>query len=287
MRITDWPFLGSEARAAGLVNRYQLQTQYVPLYRNVYLRRGVELTAEHRAVAAWLWSARQATVAGTSAAALHGSSWIDASLPAELNQRSQHRTRGITLHGDELWDDEQCLVDGMTVTTPARTAFDLGRRRGRTVAVIRLDALLRATGVKAADVEALLERHPGVRGVVQLREVLTLLDAGAESPQETRTRLVIVDAGIPAPATQVHVFDGRLLVARLDMGWERWKVAVEFDGAQHWTDRRQRSRDIDRIAELEALGWTVVRVSGEMLRGRPWVVIERVRAALRAAGCPI
>jgi very-short-patch-repair endonuclease len=70
------------------------------------------------------------------------------------------------------------------------------------------------------------------------------------------------------------------------MGWRKWRVAVEYDGVQHWSDRRQRSWDIDRIAILEAMGWSVVRVSAELL-GRPDVVIARVAAKLRAAGCPI
>jgi very-short-patch-repair endonuclease len=70
------------------------------------------------------------------------------------------------------------------------------------------------------------------------------------------------------------------------MGWRKWKVAVEYDGVQHWTDSRQRSWDIERIALLEASGWTVVRVSAEMLL-RPQVIIDRVAAKLRAAGCPI
>lgn len=70
------------------------------------------------------------------------------------------------------------------------------------------------------------------------------------------------------------------------MGWTQWKLAVEYDGIQHWTDRSQRSWDIDRIALLEAAGWTVVRVSAEML-SRPQVIIDRVRAKLRAAGCAI
>jgi very-short-patch-repair endonuclease len=61
-------------------------------------------------------------------------------------------------------------------------------------------------------------------------------------------------------------------------------VAVEYDGAQHWSDRYQRSWDIDRVAILEDLGWSVVRVSAEMLSG-PDAIVERVRAKLRAAGC--
>jgi very-short-patch-repair endonuclease len=61
---------------------------------------------------------------------------------------------------------------------------------------------------------------------------------------------------------------------------------VEYDGVAHWTDRRQRSWDIDRIALLEERGWAVVRVSAEMMT-RPQVVIERVRTKLRAAGCAV
>ncbi|HEX7827372.1 MAG TPA: hypothetical protein VF477_20895, partial [Mycobacterium sp.] len=53
---------------------------------------------------------------------------------------------------------------------------------------------------------------------------------------------------------------------------------------QHWTDANQRSRDIDRIAELNALRWTIVRVSSEMLRYRPTTVVARTRSALRERG---
>lgn len=70
------------------------------------------------------------------------------------------------------------------------------------------------------------------------------------------------------------------------MGWRQWRVAVEYDGVQHWSDRYQRSWDIERIAMLDELGWAVVRVSAQML-SRPDVVVARVRAKLKAAGCSI
>src|SRR5205823_13296818 len=57
-RITVLPFIGSEALAAGVVNRYQLATRYRAVYRNVYVPRGQVLTAADKAVAAWLWSER-------------------------------------------------------------------------------------------------------------------------------------------------------------------------------------------------------------------------------------
>ena len=154
--------------------------------------------------------------------------------------------------------------------------------------MIRLDALVRASEVKVADVELVAERHRGARGLVQLRQALPLIDAGAESPYETKTRLVLITSGLPRPQTQIEVVnDWGAVIARIDMGWEEWKVGVEFDGAQHRTDPAQRTRDIDRLAELEARGWAIIRVSADLLRYRPHVVVARVRSALLAAGCPL
>jgi hypothetical protein len=280
----DWPFVGTEALAAGVVTRHDLATRYDAIYRNVYVPRGRRVTPAERARAAWLWSRRKATVVGVSAAAMHNAKWIDSRLPAELNQPSQRKTREIVLHNDTLSTDEIEIVRGIPVTTAARTAFDHGRRYGRTLAVIRVDALLQATALKLADIDPLIDRHRGARGIVQLREVVRLADAGAESPQETRTRLVLTDAGLRPRRTQIDVFN-RFgdHVHRIDMGWPQWKVGVEYDGEQHWTNPTVRAKDIDQQAELEAMGWRIVRVSAEMLRYRPHTIVERTRAALRAA----
>lgn len=173
------------------------------------------------------------------------------------------------------------------MTSPARTAFDLGRRPGLQTAVVRFDALARATGVTVNDVQLLTHAHRGARGIKQLRRVLLLADAGAESPQETRTRLLLIAGGLPRPQTQIVVLhEWGAVLARIDMGWEEWRVGVEYDGAQHWTDSRIRANDIDRAAELERRGWRIIRVSAELLRKQPDTVLARVREALCAAGCP-
>jgi hypothetical protein len=70
------PFLGTEALALGTVTRRTLRSQYDPVYRDVYLAKDVKLMPAARAEAAWLWSGRQATAAGLSAAALYGTKWI-------------------------------------------------------------------------------------------------------------------------------------------------------------------------------------------------------------------
>ncbi len=87
--------------------------------------------------------------------------------------------------------------------------------------MIRLDALTQATEFKMADVEPLAERHRRMRGLVQLRQALPLVDGGAESPWETRTRLVLIGGGLRRPQTQIQVLnDWGAAMAGIDMGWE-------------------------------------------------------------------
>jgi len=152
-------------------------------------------------------------------------------------------------------------------------------------AVVAIDSLAKATALTVGDVEPLIDAHRGARGVKQLRQVLGLVDAGAESPQETRTRLAIIAAGLPKPHTQIVVRnEWGAVLARIDMGFEQWRVGVEYDGVQHWTNPRIRANDIDRSAELERRGWRIIRVSADLLRNRPDILAARVREALGAAG---
>lgn len=282
------PFVGTEALRAGALTDHQLRRSCRRVYRNVYLRRGVEVSAESRAVAAWLWSGKEAVVAGNSAAALLGAKWVDARAPAEHVSDRKRPPPLIITRNETLLPGEVVTVNAIPVTSPPRTAFDLGRRPGLQAAVVRMDALVRATRVTAAEVEALIAVHRGARGLRQLRQVLRLVDAGAESPQETRTRLLVIAAGLPRPVTQIEVFSdwGRVL-ARIDMGWPELKVGIEYDGSQHWTDPWVRANDIDRTAELQQRGWILIRVSADLLRYRPDVVIARVREALRSRGLAV
>jgi hypothetical protein len=287
----DEPFLGSEALAAGRFTKRTLHSRNQLVYRNVYLPKGVELTPERRAVAAWLWSGRTATIAGLSAAALHGSQWID-DQPAELT-RAEGSTNGIVVHRESLRDEEVCELRRMPTTTIERTAFDLGRRtfglgtrKGREEALIRVDALANATGLAPAGVQPLVDSHRGARGLVQLREVIELMDGGAESPQETRTRLLLIDAGLRRPQTQIDVLDSSgYPFARIDMGWDEYRVGVEYDGEQHWQDPARRDHDIIRHAELVDLGWVIIRVSANLLRHHRAEIVRRTCAALHAKGC--
>jgi hypothetical protein len=271
------PFIGSAAIAAGTLTKSALRWRYIAIYRDVYISAAHELTPVSRAKAGWLWSKRQGVVAGFSAAAVHGAKWVGSARPAELIHDNRRRAPMISVRGDRLEADEVCVIDGMKVTTPARTALDLACWYPVREAVAAIDALICATELKLADVEVLAQRYRGRRGIKKARMALELVDGGAQSPKETWLRLILVDAGFPRPQTQIPVYNEfGWCEAYLDLGWEDIKLAVEYDGDQHRTDRQQYVKDIRRAEMLERMGWLVVRVVAE---DHPDDIIWRVRQA--------
>ena len=275
------PFTGSEALACGALSRHQLRTRYHAVFPNVYLANDIELSLRARIFAAWLWSRRTATIVGAAAAASPGAKWIPGNVPVELIHNNSRPPRGVLTRRDVLVDGETQTIAGLAVTTPERTAFDIGRRGAVHSAVVRLDALARATGFKVDDVLRVAKCHPRSPGLRRLETALELVDPGAQSPRESYLTLLLIDAGLPRPQTQIPVpgMDG-IPVAYLDLGWEELMVAVEYDGDHHRTDRRQYVKDIRRQEMLERMGWIIVRVVAE---DSPANVLRRVRRALAAS----
>lgn len=274
--------IGSEAISAGVMSKSQL-ARFRPLFPDVYVERDVGITAELRAKAGWLWSGRRGVVAGFAASALHGSKWVDDARVVELIHDNRRSPPGIQAHGDRIEEDEIELVAGMRVTSPARTALDLGCWYPTMTAVAGIDALARVIEIKAVDIELLARRYVGRRGIARARQAIDLFDPGAQSPKESWLRVVLIEAGLPRPQTQIPVLNEfGSVFAYLDMGWEEVKVAVEYDGEQHRSDRRQYTWDVRRLEMLERLGWIVVRV---LAGDRPAEVVGRVRAALARRAC--
>jgi hypothetical protein len=253
-----------------------LRWNYRKLHRNVYLPKRAQRSLSDDIYAAWLWSRREGIIAGRAAAALLGAKWVDDFTPIELIGPFNHPPPGIIIRRERIERRDTVQIGDLRVTSPARTAFDLARHLPRAVAVTHLDALAAATGVTAPDATALIDRHARARGVRQCQAALALMDAGAQSPRESWLRLVLVDAGLPRPVTQLKVTDGNF-VAYLDMGWEKPLVALEYDGDQHRSDRRQYVKDIRRAEMVERLGWYVIKVINE---DRPDVIVRRAREAL-------
>ncbi|WP_246228697.1 hypothetical protein [Mycolicibacterium psychrotolerans] len=277
-------FLGREALGDGLP-RHELRRWYKQMFRGVYLPKNATPTFEDRALGAWLTSDRQGVIAGAAASALHGARWVDVREPIELLVAERRRQPGLVIRMDRFRDDEVTTLAGMPVTTAARTAFDLGRHQPRALALGRLDALMRAAPYGLADVQRLIDRYGPVRGVRQLRELLPIVDGGAESLPESRLRLLLIDHGFAAPETQIAVSGGDGFTALLDMGWRDLRLAVEYDGAHHQSDRVQYLKDRRRLPGLMEREWEVLTFVNE---DTPREVIARTyEAYVRRGGAEI
>lgn len=256
-------FLAREALGDGM-SRKDLRRFYRPLFRGVHVPKWAKVDLHDRTLGAWLTSDRSGIITGLAASALHGAEFVDDDDELiEILADERRRQAGLLVRTDRVALDEITTVDGITVTTPARTAYDVGRYVPRPAALGRLDALYRATHFGVVEVDTLIARYGPVRGVVQLRELLPLVDVGAESLKESWLRLLLVDAGLPVPETQIPVYDGHEPFAYLDMGWRDIKLAVEYDGDHHRTDRPSYIRDLRRLPKIQARGWEVLRVINE------------------------
>jgi very-short-patch-repair endonuclease len=240
--------------------------------------RDAELTAVVRAKAAWLRTRGHGVLAGFSASALHGARWIDPNRPATVIDTNRRRTQGLEVWADGIEPDEISHIDGINVTTPARTAVDLARRYPLSTAVAAVDALARATRVSVDEIMAAASQS-GRHRMARARTALTLVDPGAESPRETWLRLVIIRAGFPRPETQVPVYNEfGVLIGVVDLGWREMRIAVEYEGEHHRMSRAAFDRDIRRMDELMEQGWTVVRVTASDTEA---TAVRRLSAAWR------
>ncbi len=276
----DYPFIGAEALAAGVLTRGQLRWNHRAVLPGIYLPKDAEADVVSGARAAWLWTGRRGVVTGRAAAALHGAKWVDARTPVEVITAHTRPRRGVIVREERISADEITAVGDMAVATSARTALDLARHLPRDVAVAHLDALAQATGVTASEILDVAARYPGARGIQRARAALALMDAGAQSPRETRLRLLLIDAGLPAPRTQIRISDGVQEVF-LDMGYDEPKVGLDYEGSHHSTERSQYVRDIGRAEFIDRHGWIDIKVVAEHSRR---FILHRVREAFERRG---
>lgn len=262
------------------------------IFRGAYVRSDVPDSTRLRAAAARLILCERAVVVDRSAAWLHG---IDCREPAELDlpprlevvvRRGAAPSRRREILGGErdLADEDVMVVDGVPVTTPVRTAADLGCRRGRAAALAVLDAFAHHHGITAADLELAARRFRRRRGVTQLRELIPMVEPLTESSGESWSRLALHDAGLPRPEPQVWVrVEGKRY--RLDLAWRWHRIAVEYFGREFHEGDELEAADLARIEALRRAGWIVIVVKAEDLSGaRLDAWLAAVRTALADRG---
>ena len=282
-----------EARALGLTGTHLRRVAYRRVAPRVWADRAVPLDLLGRAAAHAASLEPPGVLAGTTAALAHG---VDVGLRDEAVQLVVRGPRprarpGLVVARDALPDEDVGQLDGVLVTTPLRTAVDLSRGlplgryvptgRATLEAVVALDGVCRTTGVTPGAVRGRLEGLPrGSRGRAAGLLAVSLADPRAESPQETRTRVALVAAGLPPPQVQLEVRgrDGRR--RRLDLAYEEVMVGVEYDGEVHET---RLQADLERYASL-CPPWLLVRVGRGDVPARPDALVRRTWEALSSRG---
>lgn len=171
---------------------------------------------------------------------------------AHCKGRRRHLARGDVME-----------LSGVLVTTPLRTALDLGCLLSRRTALACLDWFLRLGYFNQQALKTELHRFARQRGVIQLRELVVIADGRAESPGESWTRLAIIDAGLPVPELQwvIH-WRGRELF-RLDLAYPKHRVCIEYDGVEFHDSLEAQAHDAKRRSWLREHGWTVIVVRKE------------------------
>ena len=280
--MLEGPFRGTDAVVAGLVTPDQLRgARFRRVYPDVYLPSAAELDLRTRSRAAYLLVRdRGGALAGYSAAALLDADCAPRGAPAEVVlPGAARRPPGLRTYRTRVAERDLTDAAGCRVTTPTRTAWDLARRLPLVEAVVAVDALAHRTAFAPAELLARLGREPRARGCRRLAEVVALAEPRAESPMESRLRVGLVRAGLPAPLVQFVITDEYdFPLARVDLAYPAAKLAIEYDGAHHFDARRARA-DRQRDAELAGLGWRTLRLVGDDVLGMPQTV-RRIRGLL-------
>lgn len=204
---------------------------------------------------------------------------------------SRRRTVGVTTHEYSPHHFRRSPDADIPVFDPIATCIVMARELDHLTLTTFVDALLtnaplypglRLPARPFCDPEGLiraLERHHRVPGAARLKRALARARVGAESPWETRTRLALVDAGLPEPTVQHQVWHRGRLIAVLDLAYADLRIDIEYEGDHHRSDPAQWDRDIERQRILARLGWTVVRVTRRDL-GPGGNLVQKVAEAI-------
>lgn len=258
------PFTPSMAAAAGIgravLDRLHREGRIRRLLRGVYLDATVTSTPTVRARALGLVVGQRQVVVGVTAAWLHGVELVGpgaaSALPVDVLGRGRTPSRYAGRPVRYAARDVEVL-EGVRVTTPLRTALDLGRQLAPERAIAALDGLLALRSFSHSMLVAELPRFGGQHGIVQLRELVALADARAEGAAESVLRLRWLQGRLPTPTPGLVVPGPG---TRLALGLETHRFGAALTG---------RLADPD-LAALAGVGWRVVVLdASRVLRSAP------------------
>ncbi|MET3933001.1 hypothetical protein [Arthrobacter sp. OAP107] len=290
------PFTVYESRALGVTEKRLRAQDLAGGGRLIYLPKGrfLDLQARARVLAtatpgAWVshQTAAELTLLGLPP-------WMDGetvhlSKPHEL---PRVRRAGVVGHRVRMIPGEIGECDGIPISLPPRTWLDLAGALPLKYVVAMGDQLIRIPRPQfegrtepyayKEGLRLLIRQHPNMKGVEKARLALDEMRVGADSYPETFLRIAMLDAHLPEPELQVHLDPQDPWSPTADLGYRRFRIALQYDG-EHHLSREQQSRDNRRDEAFTSAGWSYFQVNAndmdEGFRG----VISRVKGAKRRA----
>ncbi|UDY23005.1 DUF559 domain-containing protein [Nocardioides sp. Kera G14] len=281
--VTTKPFTRTDALRAGISTTELRSSAYRSLHRGIYIAHQIPTTPLIAAAAALAAIGKPGFASHSTAARLWG-------LPIPMLP-DEHVTVGALKHRRQR-PGVRChhtkgrprvkLKDGVYVSSPEQTFVEMATLLPLVDLVVVGDHIVKKGLSTLGRLRAYCQKAKGP-GATAARAAATYVRNGVESPMETRTRMLIVLAGLPEPeVNQEQLVAG--VRRRFDLSWRGVKVIVEYDGRHHIEREQQWVADLRRREEIEADGWTMLVLVSADIYGTPAATLERVATALVAAG---
>ncbi|MDI1459974.1 hypothetical protein QEZ54_03240 [Catellatospora sp. KI3] len=274
--LTRRIFRGADAVRSGLLTPAQLRsTAWQPLFRGVYADRALTITHRLRCLAVVdFLLPEDGVIAGRSAASLYGAPY-EAEGPVEVLTAGRFGPMaGLLVHRGAVPDkDITRRTDGIRVTTPQRTCWDLARWLDLPDAVALMDVLTTRRVVSSGALVEYANARIGTPGWNRLLKAAKLTDPASRSPLESRLRVRLALANLPAPVLHYVVETGDGPAPSLELAWPQQRVGIVCE-----PDEAQRR---PRVPVPDDAGWTVLTVTAARLAEEFDELVAELRAALR------
>lgn len=275
------PFTYRAARLSG-ISRAELGSRaFVRLFHGVYVSRAITRTLLVRTQAALLSAPDSAVVSHHTAAMLHGG-WVPASSKIHLTMHVSLNCEQLGIRAHRVKRPPPASRwRGVRITSPERTFCDLGSNLDLVELVVLGDRLVRRNRTTPERLRSAAAEWDGPHAAT-LRRAAGLVRPHVDSRPETLLRMLLVLAGLPEPEVDIRFYDRVTgdLQRRLDLGYRTLRLAIEYDGAQHFEDEEIYESDIERHEELrEKRHWQVTRVTKKGVFEVPLTTLRRVDGA--------
>ncbi|MFB4318414.1 hypothetical protein [Actinomadura sp. 21ATH] len=279
------PFRGSRARRLGITGAQLAGPRFRRIHQDVYAPASTGDSLELRCHAAELVLPDDAVFCGATAARLYGlpvprrDQDVHVAVPAKLP--TAPRIKELRIHQYTIPPEQTGTYGGWRVVKPERLFLELAHALDRFDLIAAGDQMLRRGHTTIDRLTGFLHGCDRRRGVKRARDAVPLLDGRADSPPESRARILLTDAGLPRPVVNQDVVNAwGIWLARPDLSYPELKIAIQYEGGHHQSDPAQYAYDIERDGRLIDEGWTVIRLDKNTLYNHPEIFVARIRRAL-------